>query len=67
MMKAGGGAFQALCLTKVGSGLKGLMGNAGSVAQLQIWSQGVVRRGDKMAPGQRTWSLVFEQLGVSAW
>lgn len=32
------------------------MGNAGSVAQVQIWSQGVVRREAQMAPSQGTWS-----------
>lgn len=32
------------------------MGNAGSVAQVQIRSQGVVRREAQMAPSQGTWS-----------
>jgi hypothetical protein len=36
------------------------MGNTGSVAQVQIWSQGVVRREAQMAPPQGTWSLASE-------
>lgn len=32
------------------------MGNAGSVAQAQIWSQGVVSREAQRAPSQGTWS-----------